>query len=989
MQKNEATADKFEKLSKSIVEYLLQDSNARITQTRSRKDGGYDIVVEYCDGLVKQCAFFECKLRKGNLNLRDIAANVIIAFNHGAVAMVAVTNHDFTQQTGEELTSFCQHTVLNIKIIVGVEVQHLIEQCGEPITDELRSYLDIKRTHRKDDFCALRINFNEDVLCQIFNQSDIHKVPADPLIEYFYSEKIDYILKLLQTGYLVSVSGYLGVGKRKIIQAVLAKINKRIISIDATLHNTKDIVILDLLAQIWGIPVIDIFNCFSKNDIEAITEVVGDIPNSEETIEILTGLLNENYADKRATERQNALLSDYISKLINLHKNNIEYVVYINKLQFASKEIYDFLIYLIKYLSQLSISCIITYQEPEYKLQEGQKPLERLKYVEKYKECQIKPFNNTEAIAYVKCMYPEMSSYVAQLIVSKVGTRLYNLSYLLKSFLPSEIILPSDSKAIANKLKYLTPNNIPNQLEQILPQYQIANTALFETCFLLDCRVPIEICGLLDISPQNLDNMENAGVFQCKQGMITAQNEFVHDWIMNAYFKNSPSIQLRARELLKLLELQSISYNAERISLYHVLGLNESALTLLEKDIRLLKREKQYTLLRGELALAIELAKSSRNYTKEADYLISLLETITIQKEINTDEAEKRIMQLESCMKHKKLPEYCTLAVSFFKLKRAFKSGQYTKEADNSIQIGERYYKACLERQLTDNSDDLLGRICACYALFIKETQGNESALTVFENALKVLPTSFELRREYYSHIACMQLYEKPLSAFSNYKKIFSLFEKEAPDSAALPFHEYGDLAMSQLMAENFDYALELAEEALEIGRSNGLADEEGRCLNIRGCVEWCLGDLQAAENSFREATAIMCYSGYSHYAWRSQINLLQLTFFTDNYENTRATMLENVYSDFVQLLAGKIDFLIKYNLSEFRKTREYHALLAFGVLWSKVWNEPNSYKKICNDFKLGEYCISYKNDLDTFLSGDYNFMESPYIRNGYIYFVG
>lgn len=194
---------------------------------------------------------------------------------------------------------------------------------------------------------------------------------------------------------------------------------------------------------------------------------------------------------------------------------------------------------------------------------------------------------------------------------------------------------------------------------------------------------------------------------------------------------------------------------------------------------------------------------------------------------------------------------------------------------------------------------------------------------------------------------------------------------------------------MSQLLVENFDYALELAEEALEIGRSNGLADEEGRCLNIRGCVEWCLGDLQTAENSFREATAIMCYSGYSHYAWRSQINLLQLTFFTNNYENTRVTMLENVYSDFVQLLAGKINFLLKYNLSGFRKTREYHALLTFGVLWSKVWNESTSYKKICNDFKLGEYCISYKNDLDTFLSGNYNFMESPYIRNGYIYFVG
>lgn len=90
-------ADDFEELSKSIVKYLLQDTDAEITRTKSQKDGGYDIVVTYQDNHSKKCALFECKLRKSNLNLRDIAANVIIAFNHGAIALVAITNYDFTQ----------------------------------------------------------------------------------------------------------------------------------------------------------------------------------------------------------------------------------------------------------------------------------------------------------------------------------------------------------------------------------------------------------------------------------------------------------------------------------------------------------------------------------------------------------------------------------------------------------------------------------------------------------------------------------------------------------------------------------------------------------------------------------------------------------------------------------------------------------------------------------------------------------------------------
>ena len=104
-----------------------------------------------------------------------------------------------------------------------------------------------------------------------------------------------------------------------------------------------------------------------------------------------------------------------------------------------------------------------------------------------------------------------------------------------------------------------------------------------------------------------------------------------------------------------------------------------------------------------------------------------------------------------------------------------------------------------------------------------------------------------------------MQLFEEPLKAFKNYQEILNLFKKEAPDSAVLPFHEYGDLAMSQLVARCYDKALLLTNDALEIGRANGLLDEEGRCLNIRGCIEWCQGDLLSAEASFSR--------GFNHYA--------------------------------------------------------------------------------------------------------------------------
>lgn len=984
-----ASSDSFENLSKSIVQYLLRNTNAQITQTRSNKDGGYDIIVECCNDHGTQRAFFECKLRGSNLNLRDIAANVIIAFNHGAVALVAITNHDFTQQAGDELLAFRKSTVLNIKIIVGEEVHRIVNECGIPITPELYNYFCKKKTRRKDDFRLLKIDFDEDILRQLFDNSCYQNPTADPLIAELFHNEIRNISSSIKEGRLISVSGYFGVGKQEIIRSSIIQSKKCEITIDASFYETKDLVAINLLAQIWGIPTNEIFTSFSRKDIDAITESVGGKNNSEETVAILTSLMNENYADRRASARQNVLLCEYITKLFILHVNDIGHIVYIRKLQFASKEVYDFLIYFAKYLSKNSIPCVISYQEAEYKVQEGKEPLFTLCHVDGYRPYQIKPLSPEAAQLYIERKYPEISSYVAKMIVSRVGTRLYNLKALLKSLLPNVPILPSDSKVIAQRLYAISPNDVWGQIGYILPDYKRDFSALFEAFFIFECRISIKILSFLDVSIPKLNELENAGLLHIDCGYIVTQNEFIYEWIMSSYSKASFSIQFRANDLLRQIEEHHIVCDTERIILYQITGQWRAALNLLEADLQSLTRNKQYTLLRKELSIAIDIAVTIRDRDKESDYLISLLEILTIQKEIGSDEANQRITQLENCLKSNSSSIKAQYALSYFKLKRAFKLGQYLDKTDSSIQLGKTFYDACIKGMMTDNSGDWLGRICGCYALMVKETQGNEVALGIFEDALAVLPSSFELRREYYSHIACMQLYELPLLAFSYYTKILDLFKDEVPDSAALPFHEYGDQAMSQLMACNFEYALRLADEALEISQSNGLADEEGRCLNIRGCAQWCMGNLAEAEASFREATAIMSNSGYMHYVWRSQMNFLQLVLQKGTYADTRTAMLEKLYDDFRHLLYGKIHFLTKSNIEAFRKTREYHALLALGFLWNKIFQSKDGSKIICQDFDLKGHKTQYMKDLESFMSGNYDFMVSPYIQNGFIYFVG
>lgn len=125
---------------------------------------------------------------------------------------------------------------------------------------------------------------------------------------------------------------------------------------------------------------------------------------------------------------------------------------------------------------------------------------------------------------------------------------------------------------------------------------------------------------------------------------------------------------------------------------------------------------------------------------------------------------------------------------------------------------------------------------------------------------------------------------------------------------------------MCQLVAHDFPMAYLLTKDALKIGYANGVLDEEGRCLNIRGCIEWCQGNLSAAEASFHEAITIMQYSEYNHYLWRSQLNILQLSLITGNYSAERYSILEMVYTNFFDLLAVKINALSKLDSNFFAK---------------------------------------------------------------------
>jgi len=980
----------FEDLSKEIVEYLFREANVKITKTAPNKDGGYDIIVSRRYNHCTQKAFFECKLRKENMNFRDIAANAIIAFNQGSVALVAVTNHDYTPQAGSQFHSFRSRTVLNIKIITGGEFWELVMRSHkeEKVSEELKRLICPSNRGKGNSFASLRIDFDRDIIQQIFCKEEDYTGEEEAVISQMYPKQTKELIQCLEDGMVVVVTGYWGVGKDDLIHAGMRRCSKRVIEIDAQFAAAKDQTVLSILSRIWGISELKLFSSFTKSQVDEILHEIGEDENDKETVQILMSLLNEEYGDKRSSAVQNMLIVQYIVKLMVLHRENVGFAVYINNLQFSSKEVYDFLLYFVKEMHESKIGCVLRYEKPEYRGDGSLAFVEELRRLPRCKEISIAPLGNEDAVQYIKTLYPELSNHTADVIVTQVGNRAGSLSAIL-TYLFQEYS-PTDEKQLISSVQNLTANDAPGLIDMLLFAYQSEYPRIFETCHLLDCRVPIEIYQLGGNSPQDLDKMIEAGLFRLEQNVITASNGFVRNWIQKMHGAVCSAYSLFCADtLLNELERKKDEYPIEKISLYYTLGKDKEALVLLDKNLHGLTRDKQYTALGWGLSLAIKIAHRMNDIEREADYLIQMLYLMTIQKELTGELAQARIDRLADCIMHKQaLPSYMPVALAFFRLKRSFKMSEYTDNLP-AVQKAHDYYTKCICSSMTENEGDWLGRLCACYALTVKSTQGNDAALRVYKASLKALPRSFELRREYLSHLACMELFNDPTGAFSHYQEILALFDREAPDSAELPFHEYGDLAMAQLIAGNLREARELVEKAIRISRSNGLIDEEGRNLNIKGCIELCAGEQKAAKASFREATATMRHAGCRHYAWRSELNYIELCGQEEQNSATMQKDLERLYDEFKDLLADKIAHLAADGGKAFYQTREYHALLVFGACWKCLKKPIIAQAKLPEDFKLNTHTETYRKHLKCFLAGKADFMKSPYLKNGYIYLVG
>jgi hypothetical protein len=984
---------KFEELSEYIVRHIFKDTDAVIRKTLATKDGGYDIVVKYSDGKGYQKVYFECKLRNRNLNLRDIAANVIIAFNEGAVTMVAFTNHDYTIQMDEHLRHFLKKTILNIKIIIGNDINLLVHKYNIPLSDTLSKLISPKHTNRKFIDNLLQIDFSKENLHeQILHRELPHTTISDIVfIPKQLKTKMMTAQTILRQGGLLTVSGFMGIGKHAFVESVISEFDYVIILIDASLHKTQERILLDILFSIWGISITNIIEDFTDIHIDTIIKRLSRCIKNKKMLHILQRILGDKRIKGINDENYNLLICDYIVDISQLHKNMFNYLFVFENLSYANNENSVLLTYLIKCLSRKEIPCVIIQDSEEYAVQRSFDLKSEFGQLPNFMIIELNAYTISEAIEYIRKRYPEMPIFIAEEIIKQVGTRKTNISMFL-DYIQTIGISMTDNKRIAYELQTIQSNALPTIASKVLDYYRQQGTSvLFDILFLFQGKIADQMCDKLSVNPLLLEQLIKGNILVHRQGYYVCANRIVHAIIIDEWgVDDSPRLRQLAAEILQVLGKESsiVAYDSKAYLLRYT-GAYKQALETLIAYIDYLENERQFDELINSCDLAIELCHRMNEPIEWMKWTIYQLRILNAQKAILTPKATVRLNELSDNLAryaYLKIPHHYFLANDYFRFTIDFKNGFYDIYTENGLKMQCYFYDTVCGKE-TDNHDDWLGNICNRYVLYIKENEGNDVALVAYNRVRKALPESVQLWRGYYSHLACMCLYIAPSKAFDYYEKIIAYIHK-TKGLHTLPFHEYVDRAMSKFLSSDIVLAEAFTRDALDICEANAILDEWGRCLNILGCIFVCQDRSVEAKSLFKESMEMLKVSGYKLFSWRSQLNYLHVALKDGDDCKQLSMEFADAYQCFVSLLKTKVIALLQKETEEFVQSREYHALLSFGLYHSKIYGLTNN--PILGDFKLGYHQARYQDDLQILQNTpSLALPNSPFFRSGMIMAIG
>lgn len=978
-------ADNFEKICFEIVEKILGNSLEKITKTNKTKDGGYDIDTMIRYNSKQYAVLFECKLREKKVNLRDIAANVIIAYNKCTDSLVIMTNNTFTPQLEKELCRFRDSSHLNIKVVIGEGIESVVNVYEVSIDDKLLDLLKKEKSNKniiRNSSLILNLN-SEDVCGQIIKKSmsKSDNKEADFMAE-MYPDDIERALLWIKNNKSFVVNGYIGTGKSAFITKILDTVDRQCIRLNAEVLMSQELVIINLIRKIWGLPDNINIDEFKADEVKYIMDSIGnDLP--KKTRRSLECILNNAAIPEEIEE--NSILCKYLVLQMERHRAKTKYIVYFDNFHAANQEVGNLFVYLINLFSAIKIPCIIETDEIEYNSQKNNS--EALEKIRIPNVIEITPFTKEQAETWFKKELNVDDEAVARL-VQYTGERLYCMSYVSQ-----KIRQKYDKPRFEDVMEYLkkqTAFTMPEIISEIVRSFMQTHEKLFYLLRMLNGRVPVDMCMNLKYA-----QLLKAGIITCDEGYINASNEIVKKLVNNEM--SSPVKEMEvANQIIEFCGENPGKYKEAKIYGLFYAKRGKEAIRDIDLLINELGQKRNFVQTLDLIDLAISIARKEQNYNSLANYLIKKLEVNAAIKSLSFDNARATLSGLKEVADSGELnassEALAELALCHFNGVIALRDCKFQ---DAILNEHIKYYNNCLNGTMRENPGDYLGKVCWNYALYIKETQGNSAALKVFEAASEALPNSHMLRIGYLSHLACILLPSDPQKSYEYYCEIIELVNN-GQTFCDFPFHEYGDKAMCKVLLKEADKALAHAKVGIRYAESHGVFDEVGRILNIKGCAYLLSNNILKAVKCFREATEIMEYSGYNLYRWRSEMNYVNYSLTASNTVSNKEELrnkLLGAYSIFKDALMKKVLNLISSD-DDFLASREFLALLVVGKCSRQLFDTKENIisaekvaEELCFPDKIKEHyleMIEQLTDPQKKLT-----LQSLYVHNGNIFIIG
>lgn len=982
----------FENLSEEIVRYLFQGIDATIKKTDGSKDGGYDIVVECHEGGILRKVYFECKLRSDNLNLRDISANLIIAFNEGAIALVVMTNYDYTEQTNEAIRIFFDKTVLNVKLLIGEDIQKLIKKNNIDVPAGLSEIIASKKSYRKN-LSFLRIDLDQDsIYKQILKKSVFSAEQSSNYLQSLYSTQIDKARNHLIKGHTICVEGLIGVGKTSLINILLSSLEYNSVHIVANNYTSQSQLLLGIFLDIWGIPIHTIVKDFSDDIIDRIVKTIDNKSKEKGIGRIIRHLIGKTVPNGIADEHYNSLVCDYLIDILRMHRPNISYIFFIENAEKASEEVQILLAYICSLLIKNNIPCIIEKNKSEYQVMESERA-DIFYYTLKnmcYHSVPIAYMTPDQAREFVKQSLSHYPKAIQDAVLKKGGVRLLTLTTLI-AFVKEKY---NENRLHTNwlsELQQFTQNDLPCPIRDLLSLYYQKAPDLFHYLYFFHGKFPLGWAGeLVSNCKKYIDELLALKFLDIDDSCLIVANELVMDIIKNIPIENRFSIVLTANKLLVFLAQQNDDLFIEsQIYAYSILKQYDKVFLFLENYMGRLFKERQYSAFLEFVDFALEGENSNLNANSKLQLAIAGLTAWTIKREINSPGAKPLFTIAKKLLMGTSGTDslYYKMCYDYFCAEALFNNCDFKQ----SLILSKPYYDKCMAHELFHTDGEWQEKICITYALSVKELEGNEKAQEIFIHLYHIFPDSFFIQIEYWDHQQCMNFFSNPKYALECVKKVLFLFEKTSRQDYPLPFHEYVDRAMCALCAKQFNEALEYSNIAIRILESNGILPSLGRAYNIKGCVLICLKDRKNAENCFKEACFLLDETNEILYSWRSRLNLIQLEItrkekqlLTDDLH----LLLDETYKQFRNIYQNKMETLSRQE--NFYTTREYFALLMFGDAYMKCGGKEID--SILADFGIQNKQKLYKDHLRQITDGRIKkteFADCSYSIGKYIFMVG